>query len=148
MPLPAEQWPRVKQLFDAAVELDADQRQELIDRECAGDGDLRREVESLLAADDGADDFIETPAAASPAYGWSAKEESFVGRQFGAYRVIDEIGRGGLGTVYLARGRTINTRNRSRSSSCAAGSIQTTSCRVSAPSARSSRSSITRTSRA
>lgn len=100
----SEQWPRVKELFAAAVELPLGERAALLDRDCHGDDALRREVESLLQADAQTETFIEEPAFAIPRdlLDEERGEENFAGRQFGAYRVIREIGRGGLGNVYLA----------------------------------------------
>ncbi len=44
-------WRRARELFHRAADFDAERRRSLLDAECAGDADLRREVESLLAAD-------------------------------------------------------------------------------------------------
>ena len=96
----AETWQRVKEVFDAVVELAPRDRPALLDRLCHGDPTLRREVESLLASDDEASTFIESPAASIPRD--LLPEDEFAGRSFGAYRIIREIGRGGLGAVYLA----------------------------------------------
>jgi eukaryotic-like serine/threonine-protein kinase len=99
----AERWARVKELFEAAVELDLNQRAPFLDNECGGDEALRTEIESLLESDELTGGFIEEPAFAIPRDLFPDNaEESFVGRQFGAYEVIREIGRGGLGAVYLA----------------------------------------------
>src|SRR5471032_2535920 len=99
----AERWARVKELFEAAVELDPNQRAALLDNECGGDEALRTEIESLLQSDEQTGSFIEEPAFAIPRDLFPDNvEESFVGRQFGAYQLIREIGRGGLGAVYLA----------------------------------------------
>lgn len=96
-------WKRVKKLFEAAVDLGPQERASLLDDECDGDHALRREVASLLAADREAGDFIEQPPFELPRDLFpESADETFAGRQIGAYKVIREIGRGGLGAVYLA----------------------------------------------
>ncbi|CAN5530042.1 hypothetical protein BH20VER3_BH20VER3_08880 [soil metagenome] len=100
----AERWARVKELFEAAVDLAPDERATLLEKECASDESLRHEIESLLASDEQAEGFIEQPAVELPHDLFPAgDEEPLAGRQFGAYQIIREIGRGGLGAVYLAR---------------------------------------------
>src|SRR5438128_1912197 len=103
MRLAGERWARVKELFEAAVEIDPSQRAALLAEECGGDNALREEVESLLKSDEQADDFIEQPACAIPLELFPDNMgELDAGRQFGSYKIIREIGRGGLGAVYLA----------------------------------------------
>ena len=103
MPQAVERWARVKELFEAAVDLDPNERTALLEKECGGDDALRGEIESLLKSDAQTDGFIEQPAFAIPRDLFPDNVEApFVGRQFGAYQVIREIGRGGLGAVYLA----------------------------------------------
>jgi serine/threonine-protein kinase len=98
-----ERWARIKELFEAAVDLDPNERTTLLDKECDGDEALRGEIESLLKSDEQTGGFIEQPAFAIPRDLFPDNgEEPFVGRQFGAYQIIREIGRGGLGAVYLA----------------------------------------------
>jgi serine/threonine-protein kinase len=104
MTLPtSERWGRVKEVFAAAVDVEASERAEWLRKECEGDTTLRREVESLLEADNQTDGFIEEPALdISLGLFSESAEETLAGRQFGAYQIIREIGRGGLGAVYLA----------------------------------------------
>ncbi len=99
----SERWQRVSDLFDSAVELAEPDRTRLLEKECGEDRELRAEVESLLVADDGAADFIEEPVGSVPLELFSeTTANNLSGQKFGAYRIIREIGRGGLGTVYLA----------------------------------------------
>jgi serine/threonine-protein kinase len=103
MPQTSERWAQVKELFEAAADLTPHDRAVLLGNECDGDHALRREVESLLASDAQTGSFIEQPVFDIPRDLFpEAPEESLVGRQFGAYQIIREIGRGGLGAVYLA----------------------------------------------
>ena len=99
----AEEWARVRDVFDAALARDAGDRAAFLDRECAGHPDLRSEVASLLAAHDGAADFIESPAheIAADLFVEDASS-SLAGIRVGPYLVRHEIGRGGMGVVYLA----------------------------------------------
>ena len=105
MPSP-ETWHRIEELFDAAVDLSPGERAAMLERACAGDEPLRLEVESLLASDESAATFIEAAASSIPQDLLAAVEdednEPLAGRHFGAYRIVREIGRGGLGAVYLA----------------------------------------------
>jgi non-specific serine/threonine protein kinase/serine/threonine-protein kinase len=87
-----ERWQRVKELFQASCELDPAERSRWLTEACAGDDDLRAEVEKLLQSFSEAGDFIERPPMASA----SAPE-----KRFGAYRVLRKIGHGGMGAVYL-----------------------------------------------
>jgi serine/threonine protein kinase len=98
----AERYARAQELFDAAVDLTPAERDALLDERCNSDAELRREVESLLEADAQADSLDEQPFAIPAAVFADAPEEQIAGRYFGPYEVVREIGRGGLGSVYLA----------------------------------------------
>ena len=99
----AERYARAHELFDAVVELAPQERTTLLDERCGDDEALRREVETLLEADAQTDDLDAQPAFAIPPDIFEdAEEEEFAGRHFGPYEVVREIGRGGLGSVYLA----------------------------------------------
>src|SRR6266849_4953628 len=95
-----EHWRRVDNLFQAALDFRPERRSAFLDEACGSDGSLRREVESLLAAYEKAG-FTETPAF-QDGIRLLEKSHSQVGRLIGPYRVIGEIGHGGMGAVYLA----------------------------------------------
>ena len=91
---------RCEELFHAALPLPAQDRERLLRNTCAEDPELRGDVERLLAAHARAGDFISTPAVA--ALGGDGIDINWEGRFIGPYRVVREIGRGGMGAVYLA----------------------------------------------
>jgi non-specific serine/threonine protein kinase/serine/threonine-protein kinase len=97
----SERFQRCEELFHAAVALPDDERDAFLQRSCADDAPLRADVERLLAAHASAGDFISSPAIAAAGQ-WNADDESWIGRLVGPYRVVREIGRGGMGAVYLA----------------------------------------------
>ena len=96
----ADRWRRIEALFDEAAELPAGERAAFLASACGPDLAMRGEIESLLAADEKAADFLGRPAvfAAAPA----PPPTSLVGRRIGHYAVESRLGEGGMSTVYLA----------------------------------------------
>jgi serine/threonine protein kinase len=95
-----ERWQQVKELFNAASECETGRRAAFLDQACAGDQTLRAEVEALLAEEERLGSFIATPAA-EIASGLRQSERS-EGRRLGPYKIIRELGHGGMGAVFLA----------------------------------------------
>ncbi len=91
-----ERWRKVEEIFQSAIERDPMERAAFLNEACAGDDSLLREVQSLIAADEQAGSFIDVSSLARE------DEESLSGKRIGPYRVISEIGHGGMGSVYLA----------------------------------------------
>jgi eukaryotic-like serine/threonine-protein kinase len=88
---------RAKEIFFAALELDAAQHSEFVRLKCGDDTELREEVESLLAARNEARSFLESPVLKTV-----SQQDNLQNRIIGGYRLIKELGKGGMGVVYLA----------------------------------------------
>ena len=96
-----ERWIRVEELFHAALERSPEEQQAFLDDACGDDVALRRDVELLLAREHQAGSFLEvSPLEALTVH--QAAAGSLVGRQLGPYRVVSQLGKGGMGEVYLA----------------------------------------------
>lgn len=103
----ADRWRQVERLYDAAIDLPVAERAKFALEACAGDEDLRRELLSLLAAEQKVGDFMESPALDIAARAVAQeqapiKPSSFIGRELGPYKIEKLLGVGGMGEVYLA----------------------------------------------
>jgi serine/threonine protein kinase len=108
-----ELWSRIEDLFHRALELDQSRRAEFLQQACGDDQALRRELDSLLALDKPAERFIESPAL--ELMGRLAANESGMAappEKIGPYRIVREIGHGGMAVVYLAERDDQNYRSR------------------------------------
>src|SRR5689334_4927930 len=97
-----ERWRQVKALLEDALEHHPAERAAWLAAACEDDALLKCEIESLIAAYEEDQRFLETPAVAAESLPGGQLLPSVAGRLIGAYRIIREIGQGGMGTLYLA----------------------------------------------
>lgn len=98
-----ERWQKINEIFQAALSCDSKQRVAILDEACLDDQSLRDEVEALLIANDQASTFIQGSAVTAAAQLiLSEQDASLPVERIGPYRILSEIGRGGMGAVYLA----------------------------------------------
>lgn len=101
----AARWTQIQTLFDAALDRSPEQREAFLREECADDPDLLDEVRSLLAADANAHPLLDSLALDAIALPQDLLPVGILpsdGERIGPYRIIEPIGRGGMGAVFLA----------------------------------------------
>jgi tetratricopeptide (TPR) repeat protein len=98
--MPSHTWAQMEKIFLDAADLPREQQADFLDRACGDDLELRAEVQSLLDSDRKSGEKITRAVEdeAQSLFGLSP----IIGSRLGAYRVVREIGRGGMGAVYLA----------------------------------------------
>ncbi len=105
-----ERWQLIEKLLEAAMEQAPAARPAFLAQTCNGDEELRREVESLLHADEQANNFLAEPLLPDLSQSTQSENQAadntgaspLTGNRIGAYKIEREIGRGGMGAVYLA----------------------------------------------
>ena len=109
-----ERWAKIEEIFQAALDCPPPARASFVEKQCSDDAEMLAEVENLINSYDTGNPFLESPI-------WDDRrmlqttlgqeiassleretDESLVGQQIGAYRLTEEIGRGGMGVVFLA----------------------------------------------
>ncbi|HUQ30822.1 MAG TPA: protein kinase [Pyrinomonadaceae bacterium] len=99
-----ERWQQIKEVFHSALEYEPAERPAFLARACPNDEAFRKEVESLIEAHEKEGSFIDAPAFELAA-GWLANDtpDSLIGKQIDHYRILETLGTGGMGEVYLAQ---------------------------------------------
>jgi len=97
-----ERYRLIGELYHAALELEASERAAFLERACANDGELRREVESLVVAHEKSEDFIVAPALEVAAKVMANQQSAVPGQTINHYKLTSLLGMGGMGDVYCA----------------------------------------------
>jgi serine/threonine protein kinase len=104
-----ERWLEVEDVLQAALDRPPHERDSFLDQACAGDEELKSEAAALVRAHDEAGDFIERPAIAQDARVMFGDQPDInIGRVVGPYSIMERLGAGGMGDVYLAQDERLN----------------------------------------
>ena len=101
-------WQRIEEIFHEASELPPSQRAAFLSRACAGDDQLRHEVETLLANDEGGDNVLEAAVNQAVEQLPDAESGHLVGKSIGPFHITELIGKGGMGMVFKAQDTQLN----------------------------------------
>ncbi len=93
------EWQKIKKVFNAAIDVPGKDRAAFLNQY---DDGLRLEVEKLINANDDAVDFIDEPVLVEIGLVEENQADFYIGKQIDSYKILSEIGQGGMGTVYLA----------------------------------------------
>src|ERR1044071_6650350 len=97
-----QRWQRVKEIFEGALGRQGAERESFLEDACDGNTEVREEVESLLRSYEVAGSFMEAPAVAHAAGDLATEQKLTPGQRIKHYQIVNLIGEGGMGEVYLA----------------------------------------------
>lgn len=95
----SQRWQTIKQILEKAIDLNPEERSSYLADVCGEDAELLREAEALLEYSDPDADVLEMPAFSGIT---GQTGGSLIGEKIGSYKVVAELGAGGMGSVYLA----------------------------------------------
>jgi eukaryotic-like serine/threonine-protein kinase len=98
----SERWQKIKLILEEAMEIAPAPHADFLEKACEGDEDLRREVESLLDFNNTQSGLLEQSAFSAIMTENGNGTKNFTGRQIGNYKIVGELGAGGMGAVFLA----------------------------------------------
>ena len=91
-----------EQIFTEAIQMEPTERSECLDKMCGDNEDLRRRVEKLIGAHENPDSFLNPPDPGPPPTEDYPRGAESAGTIIGKYKLLQEIGEGGMGTVFMA----------------------------------------------
>ncbi len=98
----------IEKIYQAALGIPPEMRPDYLTEVCGNDDELRKEVESLLSFDTPSDQLIKkTPEVLAAEMFSEMKQTDFNGKEIDQYKIISQIGKGGMGTVYLAKDKSL-----------------------------------------
>ena len=99
----------IEEICQAALELLPEKRSAFLEESCGEDIELREEIQSLLSFEKTSDEIInQTPDSLAAEMFSEMRQVDFDGKEIGNYKIISQIGKGGMGTVYLARDKILD----------------------------------------
>src|SRR5215211_160340 len=97
-------WNKIEEIFGRAVILDSENRSQFIEQQCGFDEELKREVISLVKNHEDSSDFLDNPIFSIGLQLLGDETDDLLRKKnFAHYKLIKLLGRGGMGTVYLAK---------------------------------------------